>query len=93
MEAMVKIGDTISDIEEGLNAGMWTIGLTKSGNSLGLSLDETDRLDPEILKNRLSEIETRHAGSRRSLCCGWHLGMFAHYPAISITVCIAANSR
>jgi phosphonoacetaldehyde hydrolase len=65
MEAMVKIGDTISDIEEGLNAGMWTIGLTKSGNSLGLSLDETDRLDPEILKNRLSEIETamREAGA------------------------------
>jgi phosphonoacetaldehyde hydrolase len=65
MEAMVKIGDTISDIEEGLNAGMWTIGLTKSGNSLGLSLDETDRLDPEILKNRLSEIEIsmREAGA------------------------------
>lgn len=57
MEAMVKIGDTISDIEEGLNAGMWTIGLTKSGNSLGLSQDEIDLLDPEILKNRLSEIE------------------------------------
>jgi phosphonoacetaldehyde hydrolase len=65
MEAMVKIGDTISDIEEGLNAGMWTIGLTKSGNSLGLSLDETDRLDSEILKNRLSEIEIsmREAGA------------------------------
>ena len=65
MEAMVKIGDTISDIEEGLNAGMWTIGLTQSGNSLGLSLDETDRLNTEILKSRLSEIENamRKAGA------------------------------
>jgi phosphonoacetaldehyde hydrolase len=32
----VKIGDTISDIEEGRNAGMWTIGLTRTGNLIGL---------------------------------------------------------
>ncbi len=65
MEAMVKIGDTISDIEEGLNAGMWTIGLTQSGNSLGLTRDEIDLMDPEILKNRLTEIENsmREAGA------------------------------
>lgn len=31
----VKIGDTISDIEEGRNAGMWTIGLTRTGNMVG----------------------------------------------------------
>lgn len=34
--ACVKIGDTISDIEEGRNAGMWTIGLTRTGNMTGL---------------------------------------------------------
>jgi beta-phosphoglucomutase-like phosphatase (HAD superfamily) len=28
----VKIGDTVSDIEEGKNAGMWTIGLTRIDN-------------------------------------------------------------
>jgi phosphonoacetaldehyde hydrolase len=32
----VKIGDTISDIQEGRNAGMWTIGLTRTGNMIGL---------------------------------------------------------
>jgi phosphonoacetaldehyde hydrolase len=32
----VKIGDTIADIEEGRNAGMWTIGLTRTGNMVGL---------------------------------------------------------
>jgi phosphonoacetaldehyde hydrolase len=40
----VKIGDTVSDIEEGLNAGMWTIGLTRSGNSVGLTLAEWEAL-------------------------------------------------
>jgi phosphonoacetaldehyde hydrolase len=34
--ACVKIGDTVSDIEEGRNAGMWTIGLTRTGNLVGL---------------------------------------------------------
>src|SRR3984957_4985048 len=34
----VKIGDTISDIEEGRNAGMWTIGLTRTGNMIGLDI-------------------------------------------------------
>jgi phosphonoacetaldehyde hydrolase len=49
--ACVKIGDTESDIEEGRNAGMWTIGLTRSGNSVGLTepewavLDESEQAD------------------------------------------------
>jgi len=26
MEAFVKVGDMLPDVEEGLNAGMWTFG-------------------------------------------------------------------
>jgi phosphonoacetaldehyde hydrolase len=59
LEAMVKIGDTINDIYEGRNAGMWTIGLTRSGNELGLTPGEIDRMDPSELKRRLSQIDTR----------------------------------
>jgi phosphonoacetaldehyde hydrolase len=59
-EAMIKIGDTISDIEEGRNAGMWTIGLTQSGNELGLSKDQVAALAPEELERRLSAIEARY---------------------------------
>jgi phosphonoacetaldehyde hydrolase len=40
----VKIGDTISDIEEGRNAGMWTIGLTRTGNMIGLDATTLDKL-------------------------------------------------
>jgi phosphonoacetaldehyde hydrolase len=40
VEACVKIDDTIPGIEEGLNAGMWTIGLAISGNEVGLSLED-----------------------------------------------------
>jgi phosphonoacetaldehyde hydrolase len=35
--------DTISDIQEGRNAGMWTVGLTQSGNELGLPEDRVNR--------------------------------------------------
>jgi phosphonoacetaldehyde hydrolase len=50
MEAMVKIGDTLPDIEEGLNAGMWTIGVTFSGNEFGLTKHQVSALPPEVLQ-------------------------------------------
>jgi len=44
VQACVKIDDTIPGIEEGLNAGMWTIGLAVSGNEVGLMLDQWQAL-------------------------------------------------
>jgi phosphonoacetaldehyde hydrolase len=43
--AVVKIGDTKIDIDEGLNAGAWTVGLSRTGNYVGLSYDELNALD------------------------------------------------
>lgn len=54
LSQMVKIGDTIADIQEGINAGMWTIGLTKSGNELGLTLAETQKADPVWLAENIA---------------------------------------
>jgi len=63
--AMVKIGDTPADIHEGLNAGMWTVGVIKTGNELGLSEAEVAALTEEDLKQRLESAATRlrHAGA------------------------------
>ncbi len=44
VEACVKIDDTRPGVEEGLNAGMWTIGLAVSGNEVGLSLADWEKL-------------------------------------------------
>jgi phosphonoacetaldehyde hydrolase len=65
LESFVKIGDTIADIEEGLNAGMWTIGLAKTGNELGLSEAEVERLKPAELTLRLGRAyqKLRQAGA------------------------------
>ena len=46
-ECCVKIGDTLLDIEEGRNAGMWTIGLIRSGNMIGCSAEEWAALGAE----------------------------------------------
>ncbi len=75
MEAMVKIGDTVTDIQEGLNAGMWTIGLTRSGNELGLSKEEADSLPADVLNEKLDKI------GQRFLDAG------AHFVAPDITHC------
>ena len=34
---LVKIGDTEADIDEGRNAGLWTIAVARTGNEIGLS--------------------------------------------------------
>ena len=61
----VKIGDTESDIAEGRNAGMWTIGVTRSGNTVGLSEVEWRNLDATKQKKLLAcaEQELRSAGA------------------------------
>lgn len=73
--AFVKIGDTPADILEGLNAGMWTIGITRTGNEVGLSKHNFEVLTPE---NRA--IVERKARERL-----WTAG--AHYIAESVAEC------
>ena len=61
MEAIVKIGDTLPDIAEGLNAGMWTVGLAKTGNEVGLNAEEIAALDAEELDYKLTRARERMA--------------------------------
>ncbi|MFQ5793864.1 MAG: phosphonoacetaldehyde hydrolase [Candidatus Bipolaricaulia bacterium] len=54
-EAVVKVDDTKPGIAEGLNAGTWTIGLAKTGNEVGLNLEEINALDPETLERKVAQ--------------------------------------
>lgn len=38
--ACVKVDDTTTGVGEGLNAGMWTVGVAETGNEMGLSAEE-----------------------------------------------------
>jgi phosphonoacetaldehyde hydrolase len=53
--AIAKIGDTPADIQEGLNAGAWSIGVAGTGNMVGLSHDDLRALPESEKELRLSE--------------------------------------
>ncbi len=64
-EAVVKIDDTQPGIGEGLNAGVWTIGLSKTGNEVGLTAAEIDALRPDVRERKLAraDMNLRQAGA------------------------------
>ena len=55
----VKVGDTISDIEEGKNAGLWTVGVTRTGNMCGLDEQEWGNLSAAEQSAALAAAEER----------------------------------
>lgn len=65
LAAIAKVGDTPADIEEGLNAGTWSIGVAGTGNSLGLSFEEFHALPASEQRTRLTRArrELEEAGA------------------------------
>ena len=49
-EAVVKVGDTKPDIGEGLNAGVWSVGVSLTGNEVGLSEAEVKAMPADKLQ-------------------------------------------
>jgi phosphonoacetaldehyde hydrolase len=43
---VLKIGDTVPDIEEGLAAGVWSVGVTHTGSDVGCTVGEFAALAP-----------------------------------------------
>jgi phosphonoacetaldehyde hydrolase len=64
--ACVKVDDTIPGVEEGLNAGMWSVGLAVSGNEVGLALAEWQALPAD------EQARLRQRAYRRMLQSGAH---------------------
>ena len=63
VESCVKVDDTVPGVEEGLNAGMWTVGLAVSGNEVGMTLKEWTAL-PKSEK----EVKRQRAYKRMHQC-------------------------
>jgi len=59
LRAIVKIGDTPADIQEGLNAGAWSIGVAATGNMMGLSEKAFDALSASEREERLGLARSR----------------------------------
>ena len=59
VEAVVKVGDTLADIKEGLNAGMWSVGVVLGSSVLGLSIDELKNLNDRKLKKKMRKAKRK----------------------------------
>ena len=56
---VVKVGDTISDIKEGVNAGVWTAGVIEGSSELGLSQQEYEAMSPQERETACQKVEER----------------------------------
>jgi phosphonoacetaldehyde hydrolase len=65
LEAVVKIGDTINDVEEGLNGGTWAVGIAQTGNMIGLTEEQWYVLPQDERRVRLEDAfrKLREAGA------------------------------
>ncbi len=63
--AVVKVGDTVPDIGEGRNAGAWSVGVTRTGNEVGLTATEFAELRGDRKRGLLAtaEAKLREAGA------------------------------
>ena len=77
---VAKVGDTISDIKEGKNAGVFTVGVTEGSSQMGLSLAEFEALLPRrtgprapdgAVRRSFRPVPTRdrHDGRAARPCC------------------------
>ncbi|WP_299089360.1 phosphonoacetaldehyde hydrolase [uncultured Metabacillus sp.] len=59
MNRLVKVGDTTTDMQEGRNAGMWTVGVVLGSSTLGLTEEEVHSMDPQFLSEKMESARTK----------------------------------
>ena len=59
VDSVLKYGDTIADIKEGVNAKVWTVGVVLGSNEMGLTQEETAAMPAAELECRKTEVRRR----------------------------------
>jgi phosphonoacetaldehyde hydrolase len=63
LEAVVKVGDTISDIEEALNASVWAVAVAQTGNMIGVTEKQWHALPESEQSKRLQDARCKLAAA------------------------------
>jgi phosphonoacetaldehyde hydrolase len=68
-DSVVKVGDTLADIAEGRNAGVWSIGVIASSSEVGLSEADWNALSSDDRRAKVETIRARFtkAGAHASI--------------------------
>lgn len=56
---VIKVGDTVVDIKEGINAGAITVGVILGSSELGLTYNEVMEMDKRILKEKMKVVREK----------------------------------
>ncbi len=78
----VKVDDSVPGIDEGLNAGMWTVGLSISGNEFGATWEEYQRLDQAEIATRSEKAATK----LRAAGAHYVIGTLAELPEVIVDI-------
>lgn len=57
VDQVMKVGDTTVDIEEGINAGIYSVGLIEGSSQLGLDEDEVKALSASEKEERYPQVK------------------------------------
>ncbi len=55
---MVKVGDTVEDIREGINAKVWTVGVVMGSSMLGISEYEANEMPETVLTEKMNIVRS-----------------------------------
>ena len=58
-DCVLKYGDTIADIREGVNAKVWTVGVVMGSNELALTQEEVSSIPVDELQQRKADVRRR----------------------------------
>jgi phosphonoacetaldehyde hydrolase len=61
--AVIKVGDTLPDIAEGLSAGVWTVAVSRTGSDVGLTEPQWQALTESEQEKRLLPVRSRFLGA------------------------------
>lgn len=75
MHHIVKVGDTVADIREGIMSGMWTVGVINSGNEIGMNYEDFQNADKDIIieKSKKAVKKLQNAGAHYIIDGVWEL--------------------
>lgn len=59
LDAVMKVGDTIADIQEGVNAKVYSVGVILGSNELALTEAEAQAMPAAELETRMEEVKER----------------------------------
>jgi phosphonoacetaldehyde hydrolase len=66
MWTIVKVGDTVPDVLEGINAGAWSVAVARTGNEVGLSEADLAALPENALNQAVGAARERLAAQHSS---------------------------